>query len=462
MLKKTLFYLSLSVFVSTLEVCSMDAGDPLAPLRAHLAASGDFGRDQEAYQCQLGVFQGLRTRQARHPGNAAITAAIEQARGELIALHGRMRGVFDAFTGHGGAAPVLVGTEYDFLGLSAADFARSLDAPASASVGAGPYNHGLSVLAIGLGSSPLDPRVNPAAILDAHRVLVAKYQPLTEGGAAAAGLASADPSFFALLTANRDSLSLLTDPVMVQICLGLLMRFDSGCVPSPFWFRMGDGRQVFLSLFSGTRGGQLTVDADRALADLRAFDAATAQSYGGGYGGSYSHTGGMPSFSPAPPARRTFSDAVLTRLTRIVTIDGREKYDVNGELEAFSQQVAAWFNLAQALYGHEVVVWEIKGPEIDLLTRGCDAAMARLAVEDGTLYSGVALGLTTVSLVQTTKEEKAEERADLRGQIVAHRQTRQSDIDAYAAVSGILPTLAQLRVWAERVVEHVSRHGRMT
>ena len=155
-------------------------------------------------------------------------------------------------------------------------------------------------------------------------------------------------------------------------------------------------------------------------------------------------------------------DGVLKQLRKIVTPDGRQLYSIEDDQEALSELLSQWFNVTRKLYEHELGLWEQKGPQIECLLEDYNEAIGKLKETDGKMYSGVGLNSRSILLIPTKKQEKAEDRADLIGQVEEHMQAHKPQIDAYQSVKPILPTLKAGLQWLNEALDYVKKNGRIT
>ncbi|RZI46527.1 hypothetical protein [Candidatus Finniella inopinata] len=338
---------------------------------------------------------------------------------------------------------------------SSSDFSNILS---SSQLSMPAHERGLDTLYVQLGRSSLALSIHPNDMLKANSFLFAKYQPYLQDKFDSTSLAPLDCHFSAFLTNNERLFPNLIDPDTMRIFLGFLTPLNTQgfAAPTAMWsvrFQsiIPEGGRVLLAVMARTQGGQLQVNLDGGL---RLLGDAIIQLP--------SHM--VPSVSAPAMSASVVSvlNPVYAQLQKIVTVDGRALYDVKENKEAISQHLSGWFNLARGLYQHEVSFWETETPRIENLLADYNSAMAKLKATDGRMYSGVGLGSTSILLIPTEKEAKAEERGALINQVEGHLQAHQSKIDAYKVAKPILPTLKKGLEWLNEVFDYVKKNGKIT
>lgn len=177
----------------------------------------------------------------------------------------------------------------------------------------------------------------------------------------------------------------------------------------------------------------------------------------GPYGGPH-----MPQNTETEKAKRDFIDNVFRSVNKLLKIGDRQVYTFEKEPIVLQKRLTDWFNILHKITYFELREWEETHHRLDQFTRAVDYASEMLDAEDDHMYSGIAVGPYTVSLVRTNNPEKAEDKAFLKEVVEEQIEQHKKEVERYNILKPFASVLKQTVEWLDDLFDSISKEGRMS
>jgi len=162
--------------------------------------------------------------------------------------------------------------------------------------------------------------------------------------------------------------------------------------------------------------------------------------------------------------KEKIKDSIKVQFNQIFNFCGTQWFDIAEHGQLIDTQLSKWMNNSYTLSKYEIKKWAQRGVQLEQFQTDVDWARNTLtaSLTNKKMYSGAPVAPYTISLTETSKEDKAESPDFLNQVIDAHVQSHEEELKTFNNVKDALPTVKKGVELFEDVGDFLKKAGKTT